>query len=426
MTLQHPHRRRSFLTILVAVCAMILFMAIRPLAASASTPVSLSGAYVGGGNASALTTFANWRGSSATVALDYLGFDSWSEISNPDWLLQSWQGFHNSGGQLVLSVPMLVSDGSPTFAAGAAGAYDSYFETLGNDLVASGYSSAVIRLGWEFNDNAFPWAIQAGSTTMGPTAFIADWRHIVDLMRSISGSHFKFDWTVNNGPSSGGNAPAEDAYPGDDYVDYIGDDVYDVGWAADGGPINDPATRWQQIVDQTYGLNWWAAFAQAHNKPITLPEWGLQTTPGWSGGGDDPYFIQAMHTWIQTNHPAYETYFDYAGSALTSQNAPQSAALYQTLWGVKASAISAKSSTLETVGKTTAASTSSAIQTTAVAARNTHTVVSKSKLVRTQPRRANVKAKRQPEARTSRRAQARNHSAARKPRKAAERHVHLA
>jgi hypothetical protein len=297
-----------------------------PSASLTPPPVTLSGAYVGAANSSALSAFTAWRGSSAPIVLDYLGQDAWSDISNPRWLLDEWQSFHQSGGQLVLSVPMLVSSPTGSFAAGVAGHYDAYFASLGQQLVADGYDSIILRMGWEFNGNWFPWSVQTGSATMRPQEFVAYWRHLVDLFRAIPGSKFGFDWTINNG-SDGEAAIA--SYPGSKYVDYIGVDLYDRGWAPDGGPISDPATRWNQIVNQQYGLNWWLAFAQAHHKPISLPEWGLEYQSGWNGGGDDPYFIDQMYAWIRRNHPAYETYFNYGGSVINSGETPLAAAAYQ-------------------------------------------------------------------------------------------------
>jgi hypothetical protein len=308
-------------------------------AAQAAPPVALSGAYVGWGGSSNVNTFSTWRGSSATVALDYLGYSNWSDVDNVSSMMSEWKPFQAAGGKLVLSVPMLVQSTSGTFAAGAAGAYDQYFESLGKQLVAGGFGSIVLRMGWEFNVSSSVWAVQPGSSTDGPAEYVAYWRHLVDLFRAIPGSHFKFDWTVNDGYCQWD--PAE-AYPGNDYVDYVGVDIYDVGWAADGGPITDNAQRFGQLTDVQYGLNWWAAFAKAHGKRITLPEWGLAASDA-NGGGDDPYFIQAMHAWMVRNHPAYEMYFNDDASVIDSASSPQTyaatqtypeaAAEYQQLWG---------------------------------------------------------------------------------------------
>jgi hypothetical protein len=325
------HLFRSQLGWLVAtlVTLVTLVMVVSPGLAQAAPPVTMSGAYVGAGDASALNSFVAFRGSSAPVVLDYLGNDAWSDISNPSWLLNEWSSYRSNGGQLVLSVPMLVNSPTGTLAAGASGAYDSYFESLGKQLVADGDGSIVLRLGWEMNGTTFPWSV-TGANGDTSADFIAYWRHLVTLFRAIPGSHFTFNWTVNVG---GGGATGAASYPGNAYVNSIGVDVYDRGWGPNGAPIADPVTRWNQLETEQYGLNWWAAFSQSHGVAISVPEWGLEYQSGWNGGGDDPYFINQMHAWMQTNHPAFESYFNYADSTINNGNTPQAAAAYKKDWG---------------------------------------------------------------------------------------------
>jgi Glycosyl hydrolase family 26 len=338
--------RRAALVALVvsAVCAPT---------ALADPPVPLSGAYVGPARPGVLSQFATWRGAPATVALDYLGNDDWSDFNDPTWLLNDWQQFTGNGGRLVLSVPMLV-DGGGNFAAGAAGDYDPCFKNLAQKMVAAGDGAATIRLGWEFNGTWFPWSVspRAGNSD-DATEFVADWRHIVTLMRSASGSHFKFDWTVNNGSS---DINPTTAYPGDAYVDFVGVDAYDEGWANNGGPIVDPSLRWNQIAGQQYGLNYWAAFARSHGKQVSVPEWGLVTNNP-NGGGDDPTYIRNMYQWFKQNQPAYETYFDARGSVMSVQTTPLAAAQYRSLWADQPSpGVSASANPAGTSGSTSTSS----------------------------------------------------------------------
>jgi beta-mannanase len=101
-----------------------------------------------------------------------------------------------------------------------------------------------------------------------------------------------------------------EAYPGNDVVDIVGVDFYDMwpaypnqaAWSADYMRTQNGGPR---------GLGAWLAFARAHGKPLSVPEWG--TTPARSGGsGDHPAYIQAMHDFF-TEHAAeigYETYFN--------------------------------------------------------------------------------------------------------------------
>ncbi|HTW12308.1 MAG TPA: glycosyl hydrolase [Solirubrobacteraceae bacterium] len=292
-----------------------------PAAMAGSPPASLSGAYVGAANASALSSFGSWRGSKATVAEDFLGDSNWSDISNPSWILSGWKSYVAGGGRLLLSVPMLTYAGG-NFAAGAAGDYDGYFRSMGQALVADGEGNSILRLGWEFNGYWFPWSLTSSGSD-SPTEFIAYWRHLVTLLRSIPGSSFKFDWNVNQGTEP---INATLAYPGNSYVDYIGVEGYDMGYG-----VSTPQARWNQIVNQTYGLNWWLNFAREQGKPITIPEWGLSSSA--NGGGDDPYYIQQMYSWLKSAGAAIDVYYNYGSSVITSGAFPNAAASYRSLWG---------------------------------------------------------------------------------------------
>ncbi|HET9074346.1 MAG TPA: glycosyl hydrolase [Solirubrobacteraceae bacterium] len=355
-------RLRLLLAVLCVLTATVASL-LSPARSWASPPVALSGAYVGAGNPAALNTFAQWSNTQPNVVLDYLGNSSWNDISSPSWLLDAWQSWHQAGGTLILSVPMLVNSPQGTFAAGASGAYDQYYRTLGQDLVADGYANTVLRMGWEFNGTWFPWSLSPTDTNMSATNFIAYWRHLVDLFRSIPGANFSFDWTVNPGPS---DVPAADAYPGDSYVNYVGVDVYDSSWDANSDPISDPTTRWNQIANQTYGLNWWLNFAKSHNKPIAIPEWGLNTNTSSpsNGAGDDPSFIQNMYTWMQTNQPAYEMYFNADASVLNTSADPNATATYIKLWGQAPATTPTSTTTTSTTTSTSPTTTTSTSPTT--------------------------------------------------------------
>jgi hypothetical protein len=357
---------RTILAVVVtaAVCAFV------PSLASAAPPVGLSGAFDGWGAASSSVQFGQWRGAPATVAEDYLGYDSWDDIEYPSTLLSDWSAFHTGGGQLVLSVPMLVSDTPGTFAAGATGAYDQYFLAMGKALVAQGFGSSVLRLGWEFDQTWSPWSIQPGSSTMGTTAFVAYYQHLVTLLRSIPGANFKFDWTVTPGVTD--ISPA-DAYPGNAYVDYVGMDIYDRGWSATGGPISDPAARWQQLTTQTEGLDYWTSFAADHSKQLAVGEWGLWNDLSTNGGGDDPYFIQQMYNWMKTNNVAYEMYFDAKEPAISSATDPQASAEYKALWGDTSTTTSTSTTTNSTATGSTGTTTTGSTGTTTTGSTGTTT-----------------------------------------------------
>ena len=120
--------------------------------------------------------------------------------------------------------------------------------------------------------------------------------------------------------------PADQAYPGDDVVDYIGLDVYDFKFEGSA------QERWNTFyMNAAFGLAWHKQFAERHNKPMSFPEWGVGQF------GDNPYFIQQMHDWFVANEKniAYAAYFDVDGdwpTQIDNNQFPKSQELFQRLF----------------------------------------------------------------------------------------------
>jgi hypothetical protein len=288
--------------------------------------------------------FGAWRGSPITSATDFQTASSWGAMEGSDRLISTWRN-QLHGIKLSIAVPLWPGLGQH-MAAAASGYYDDRFARMARSLVAAGLGHSILRLGWEFNGSWFTWGIThttAGSAATKARAalraerareFARAWRHIVRTIRSVPGQHFTFDWCV----SAGRHYPdVALAYPGDDYVDYIGDDVYD--WNR--GHYERPARRWREVVAERTGLAWQSRFAKAHHKPMSFPEWALVSDlfhPGESGN-DDPSFVRHMYQWFAHHDVAYENYFDYdaylgLASGLTTNNGRFGAAraLYRRLW----------------------------------------------------------------------------------------------
>jgi hypothetical protein len=108
-------------------------------------------------------------------------------------------------------------------------------------------------------------------------------------------------------PDVPGNA-AQKYYPGDAYVDVIGDDLYDIAG---------------------HGATWAAAqkLYDAHpSKPFAFPEWGL-----W--GFDDPQFVRDMAKWLRSHKRVeFAAYFSgKSGSVWDLATKPGSRAAYRAL-----------------------------------------------------------------------------------------------
>jgi hypothetical protein len=317
-------RRILSTTVALSLClsGAALTLGAAPAAASARSAL---GVYVGAADPSGVRDFNQWLGRPVDWAMDFFAGDSWASIESPNWWVDAWK---DTAYKMVYSVPIL-PDGAGSLQQGATGAYNDHFRKLAQLLVDKGEGDAVLRLGWEFNGNWFRW-----SAVNDPQSFVGYWRQIVTTMRDVPGANFKFDWCPNGGPS---NMAADRAYPGDAYVDYVGMDFYDAGWA-DGW--QDPAKRWTSNLTQSYGLQWQRDFAADHGKPMSYGEWGLWVRDDGHGGGDDPYFVQKMHDWIAANDVAFAIYFEHEGGdgahLLENNQFPKASAKFIDLFGPNA------------------------------------------------------------------------------------------
>ena len=314
--------RRPVPAQLAALCALF-WVALSCTPASASSPDATVGVFRGAVGVDAVGAWEAWLGRPAHRVVDFLARESWAKIAAPTWWADGW-GASAYRDRMVYSVPML-PDTASTLPGGAAGAYDHHFGQLARLLIARGQGSATIRLGWEFNGGWYRW-----NAALAPVSFVTYWRRIVSAMRRQPGAAFKFDWCLNLGR---GTVAPDKVYPGDAYVDYIGADVYDHGWQPG---YQDHTKRWQELVEQPYGLRWHRDFARAHGKPLSFPEWGAVSDPAGHGGGDNPHFIRAMHDWIASNNVAYHSYFEYDTDKpirLMTGNFPAAAAEFRRLFG---------------------------------------------------------------------------------------------
>jgi hypothetical protein len=264
------------------------------------------GDYAGYGNPDGLIDFELATGAHLTYATDYLErSQGWAGMDEAPGA-SAWSG---SGFRLVLGVPILPGVG--TLAQGATGAYDQYFATLAKNLVSGGESGAILRLGWEFNGNWFPWSVQ---TSADAANFVAFWKQIVTTMRAARGEHFTFVWNPN-GASPTSYTP-DQAYPGNAYVDYVGTDDYDNFW---GTPFT-PAAAWANQLSQQWGFNWLASFAASHAKPIAIPEWSDEYRSDGHGLGDDPSFMDHMGAWFVSHTVAFADIWSFDSSSTYRNN----------------------------------------------------------------------------------------------------------
>ena len=298
-------------------------------ASALSNGLLQQGAYVASATPSGMTSFARQTETSPVVATDYLpGNAGWAGMDGSggslNWLLTPWQG---SGYTLSLGVPIIPTNSSGaavgTLAQGATGAFNSYYVTLAQTLVAGGQSNAYLRLGWEFDGSWMPW----GATTPSAEAnFASYFQQIVTAMRSVSEEQFRFVWNPDAGAFTQSGYSVAAAYPGNAYVDVIGLDAYDQSWATPQTPTN----AWTSTTLPS--LTAAAQFASSNGKPLAFCEWGVAIRSDGHGLGDDPYFINQMVAWMRGNNVTYESLFDAnsggVNSLLTGGSFPSSLAAF--------------------------------------------------------------------------------------------------
>jgi hypothetical protein len=309
--------------ILIIVVVTVLIVTCKKSATETQEPVAqdsaktMLGVYVGN-TPEDVQVFEEWLGKPVDGVLGYTGHASWQDYDGSvGWAAGLWRELDRT---ILWSIPLIPEGASLNEAA--RGSYNNHYLAAAATLARFRAQDSVlyIRTGWEFNGNWFPW-----SALGKEQAFIDAWRRFVTAFRSVSG-RFRFDWCPNFGDT--GMDPAE-AYPGDDYVDIIGMDIYDeIIWCN----IEDPVARWAYNLQEPYGLNWHCDFAKAHHKPMSYPEWGI----GGNGSGDNPYFIEKMHAWCRANKMIYQTYWNsnaaYPGK-LSDNQYPNAAIKYREVYG---------------------------------------------------------------------------------------------
>jgi hypothetical protein len=259
---------------------------------------------------------------------------TWATWEDP-WFITShikaenWTSFARRPGDLLIITVPLIPDQAVSQnwrLLGAQGAYDAYDRTLARNLIANGLGRSIIRLAHEANGTWAP--DNVGDTPAQWAEWRQFWVNTVLAMDSVPGAHFSFNWCIAGGYRA---LPFKDYYPGDAVVDSIGVDVYDMG---EPKGIPPGPRRWTYQYDRPGGIAAIAAFAKAHHKPLSIPEWGLEPTSA-GGAGDDAAFVRGLAKLLRTTDVAFESYFDAEGSAAELTAGSASLEAYRAMIGVR-------------------------------------------------------------------------------------------
>lgn len=276
--------------------------------------------------------YLKWINRSAVWPQSFQPQETWDNVRGGRWQLEAWGQWiaQHPGARLVYGVTILpgpwdrsgpksgIDAGIPvSLREGAKGTYNHHFKILAENLVKHGLGGSILRPGWEFNGGWFTWRV---ANQADAEAFAEYWRQIVTTIRAVPGAEkLHFCWNPNIGWLS---HPADKAWPGDEYVDSIGLDYYDDGYIPDSYPWPEGTSDveieirrrkvWDHFYKGSQGLLWWREFAQEHNKPLAIPEWGVNQKPDGHGGLDNVYYVEKMHAFIAdpNNNVFFHTYFD--------------------------------------------------------------------------------------------------------------------
>jgi mannan endo-1,4-beta-mannosidase len=136
--------------------------------------------------------------------------------------LEPFQASFASTAAHAGAVPLVQIDPDKVkIAAIAAGQYDGYLRSYAA-AVHRYRHPVILSFGHEMNGYWYSWA---GSHT-APGAFVAAWRHIVNVFRAAGTRNVTWLWTINVFQSQAGVSPPRPWWPGDSYVTWVGVDGY--------------------------------------------------------------------------------------------------------------------------------------------------------------------------------------------------------
>jgi len=207
----------------------------------------------------------------------------WSNFEGSAWFIGDG-GAGNKSRSLSLAVGFFPNGEGATIEEAATGAYNQHYTTVANHI-APHWPSAVIRPAWEFNGTWYPWSRCMAADQDGYASnYIAAFRHLVEAFRAVS-PQYRFCFNPN--ADIWGQPRPWDCYPGNDWCDLIGLDLYDQPDASH----PDPVDRWASVQQPALDDLWW--HSNELGRPIALPEWGA------GKAGDNPYFVDKASEWIK-------------------------------------------------------------------------------------------------------------------------------
>jgi mannan endo-1,4-beta-mannosidase len=305
-----PQLRTRVLRVLLAT----IFAFTVPLAASAGT---LVGVYYGGNGwkMQQVRDMQKWDGKRNAVLLMFTGWCNSSSYMNSLFTQALVNVWNNHSVPVLTWEPKLCGTTTPSTIESqiANGKYDSYIRAWAGGLkrFLAGPDGAFgtaddrrvyLRFAHEMNGTWYPWsAIGSGQY---PWQYVAMWRHVHGILESygLNSSHVQWVWCVNN--SDVGPWKAEQYYPGNAYVDWVGIDGYNWGWLM--------KRAWKMPSD-VFG-NMLGRMRNLTAKPVGFMETATSayTSNGFSNGAKNNW-IYSLYTYAAAKNIKMLVYYNQVG-----------------------------------------------------------------------------------------------------------------
>jgi hypothetical protein len=160
-----------------------------------------------------------------------------------------------------------------------AGRWDAYIDSWATAAARLGLPF-MLRFGHEFNGDWYPWCTVHNGRD--PALYVRAYRRVVDRFRQAGAHQVQWVWCFNNDsvPAAAWNDPRA-AWPGSEYVDWIGIDGYNFGTSRD----------WSRWTSFEHAFSGAVSLAReiASDKPVVIAETGCSET-----GGDKAAWIERM------------------------------------------------------------------------------------------------------------------------------------
>jgi hypothetical protein len=329
--------RLRLLVPLLAAAGLLLCLAGAPRARAAAIDTAKRACVYSDESIAELNVFSRMVGRPIECAMVYNdAVTTWQQWEHPwfvDYLAQPdhdwsrWVAADPRRRRLIITqdlFPASLAHGR-WLRRGAAGAFAAHARALARDLVAAGLGASIIRLAPEANGTWFEDSY--GTTPAQWRRYDRFWDDTVRAMRSVAGARFRFDWCI---AVRYRDLPLSEIYPGNRYVDIVGMDVYDDGPLGATG-----AARWHTLMTSPDGIGAVLRLARRHHRPISIPEWGVNTVAG-GGFGDDPAFVRGIADLVAGHPTAYQSYFYRYGQQTQLAPGTRSLSVYRARFGAGA------------------------------------------------------------------------------------------